>query len=51
MFAWIVEVCIAIAIQEYENQTADPENILDPTLTYLSNQSNQQAFLVAYIFG
>lgn len=51
MFAWIVEVGIAIAIQEYENQNADPNDVLDPTLTYLANQSNQSAFTVAYIFG
>ena len=51
MFEWIVEVGSAVALQEFENETGNPEEILEPTLTYLTNQNYQSPLMVAYILG
>ncbi len=51
MLEWIVEVGMAVAMQQNENETADPENVLVPTLTYIINQNYQSPLTVAYIFG
>ena len=51
MFEWIVEVGTAVALQQYENETGNPEDILEPTLTYLANQNYQSPFMAAYILG
>ncbi|MCJ8348550.1 hypothetical protein [Moritella sp.] len=36
---------------ELANELTNQQNILDPTLTYLANQSYQSPFFVAYVFG
>ncbi|MGF1803781.1 hypothetical protein L4C31_00825 [Aliivibrio sifiae] len=51
MLEWIVEVGVAMAYQEWEHEILDPEDVLEPTLTYLANQSYQSPFFVAYVFG
>ena len=51
MLRWILEVGRAIAMQEIENQIKDPNDVLNPTLTYLANQSYQSPLTTAYIFG
>ncbi len=51
MFEWIVEVGSAVALQEFKNETGNPEEILEPTLTYLTNQNYQSPLMVAYILG
>lgn len=51
MLRWILEVGRAISMQEIENQIKDPNDVLNPTLTYLANQSYQSPLTTAYIFG
>ena len=51
MFRWIKEVAVPVAYKEWEMEQADEKDVLNPTLTYLSNQSYQSPFFVAYIFG
>ena len=36
---------------EIAHELANDQDILDPTLTYLANQSYQSPFFVAYVFG
>lgn len=51
MRRWILEVGRAIAMQEIENQIKNPNDVLNPTLTYLANQSYQNPLTTAYVFG
>lgn len=51
MFEWMVEVGKAVAVQEWHNEHDNPEEVLEPTITYLANQSYQSPLAVAYVFG
>lgn len=51
MFRWIKEVAVPLAYKEWEMEQANEKDVLNPTLTYLSNQNYQSPFFVAYVFG